>query len=134
MKKKISGRKFSRNAKARRAMYNALVRALVLNGKITTTKAKSKEAQIKIDKLITLTKQGTIAARRRVTSELSNDEQTTKLLFDKITPMFTGITSGYTKSTPLNPRNGDRAQMVNFQWSKSEEIKKPAKAIKKSIK
>lgn len=45
MNKKVFGRKLSRSRPAREALFAQLTRALILNGKIVTTKAKAKAIQ-----------------------------------------------------------------------------------------
>ena len=85
MKKKVFGRKLSRDRGSRTALYRALLKALILRGEIKTTYAKAKTIQPEIEKLITLAKKSNVSARRIVYARLANDRQSTNRLFKKIT-------------------------------------------------
>jgi len=132
MKKKVFGRKLSREKDTRLALFRSLMRALVLNGKIKTTKAKAKAIQKSLEKLINLAKKGTLAARRRVYSRLGNDRKTADLIFGTILPAFSAKKSGFTRIINLPERRGDLAKMVRLEWS--EEIKKKDESIEKAKK
>jgi len=81
MKKKVFGRKLSRERDTRRALFRSLIRALVVYEKIRTTKPKAKAIQADIDKIVSLAKQSSVSAKRRVFAALGNDKKTTKKLF-----------------------------------------------------
>ena len=117
MRKKVFGRHLSRGRKSRRALFRSLIRALVASGKIVTTKAKAKAIISQIDKLITLAKKKSVAARRKVLSELGNDRETADLIFSQVLPAFTKRNSGFTRIVLLPARPGDSAQMVRLEWS-----------------
>lgn len=124
MRKKVFGRKLSRGQKARRALFRSLVRALVINGKIITTKAKAKAVQPMIDSQVAKAQTKELSKRREVLSELGNDREITDLIFNKISPAFAGRKSGFTKIIPLPPRKGDMAEMVRIEWSQQIEVPK----------
>lgn len=130
MRKKVFGRHLSRGRKSRRALFRSLIRALVASGKIVTTKAKAKAIISQIDKLITLAKKKSVAARRKVLSELGNDRETADLIFSKVLPTFTKRNSGFTRIVLLPDRPGDSAQMVRLEWSETIEMKKKAEKTK----
>lgn len=117
MRKKVFGRHLSRGRKSRIALFRSLIRALVESGRIVTTRAKAKATVPLIDKLITLAKKKSVAARRKVLSELGNDRETTDLIFSKVLPAFTKRNSGFTRIILLPARWGDSAQMVRLEWS-----------------
>lgn len=129
MRKMVFGRHFSRGAKARKALFRALIQALVLRGKIVTTKARAKAIIPAVDKLITLGKKGTLSARRSVLASLGNDKATTDKLFFEVIPAFKERTSGYTRITLLPTRPGDNAEMVRLEWSQVIEPKEKAKKV-----
>lgn len=135
MKKRVTGKKFGRNTKARKAMYNSLIRSLVISGKIKTTKTKAKATQSQIDGLINKAKTDTVHTRRQIEAALSGDKETTTKIFRQIAPLFKSVTSGFTKLTPLNIRKGDGAMIATLQWSQTQpkEGTKPKK-INKIIK
>ena len=123
MRKKVFGRHLSRGRKSRTALFRSLIRALVLDGKITTTRAKAKAVVSQIDKLITTAKKETVSARRQVLAKLGNDRKATDGLFERVVPAASGRKSGYTRIISLPPRRGDRAQMVIMEWvDRQEEV------------
>ena len=127
MKKRVYGRKLSRERDSRRALFRSLIRALVEYGKITTTKAKAKAIQASTDKLVNLSKQGSISAKRRLYALLGNDKKTTKTLLEKIAPAFSDRKGGYTRMITLPRRRGDAAEIARIEWVKSiiETTEKP---------
>lgn len=133
MKKRVFGRKLSRNRNSRKALFRAQIRALIEHGSIKTTKAKAKSIQGQIDKLVTLAKSKDVAKRRAVFARLGNDRKSTDKLFvlaaDKLSR-----NSGFTKLINLNPRRGDMAEVVRLSWSddvSDDEVKGKKKKIAK---
>ena len=68
----IRGRQLSRDTEHRKALRRNLVQSLFEHGKIRTTLPKAKEVKAMAEKLITLAKQNTLTARRRVISTLND--------------------------------------------------------------
>ncbi len=130
MRKKVFGRQLSRGRKAREALFRALIRALVINGRITTTKAKAKAVVPLAERLINIAKENSVAARRKVLSRVGNDRLVTELIFKKIVPALSGKTSGFTRIILLPPRRGDAAEMAILEWSEKVEMVEPAKKEK----
>lgn len=116
MKKKVFGRYLSRERDTRRALFRSLTRALVLYGKIETTKAKAKAVIPFIENLVKTLKKDSLAARRKAIGNLANDKVTIGLLTKNVLPGLEGKTV-YTKITPLPVRRGDSADMVRLEWS-----------------
>jgi large subunit ribosomal protein L17 len=116
MKKRVFGKKLSRSKSARRALFRGLIRALVAYGSIKTTKVKAKAVQGEIDRMVSLAKNGSLAARRRVYAKLGNDRKTTDLLFSKVATAFSARKSGFTRIIPLPSRRGDSAEMARLEW------------------
>ncbi len=140
MLKKVFGRKLSRGGGARKALFRALIRALVISGKITTTKAKAKAIQGEIDRVMTLLKKEDLAARRRLLAILGNDRATLESLAAKYLAATKDRKSGFTRIIALPNRKGDQAKMAILEFvDKAAEIKqapkeKKAKAVKKVAK
>lgn len=136
MNKRVFGRKLSRSRPAREALFATLARALILNGKIVTTRAKAKAVQTDVEKFITLAKKGTLAGRRRILSSLDNKRDAVDNLYQKITAAFSGRQSGYTRIISLPRRKGDNAEMARLEWTDkivgSEKPKADNKKIKKA--
>lgn len=144
MNKKVFGRKLSRSRPAREALFSSLAQAMILTGKISTTRAKAKAVVPDIEKLVTLSKKGDLSSRRRALSMLDNAKDTVEALFGKVAKAFTGRQSGFTRLTSLPRRKGDNAQQVKIEWTEKivEEVKAPVvkkekvekKVVKKTIK
>jgi large subunit ribosomal protein L17 len=140
MIKKVFGRKLGRGRPAREALFASLSRAIILNGKIVTTKAKAKAVQRDFEKIVTLAKKADLSARRRVLSMLDNDNATTDKIFAQIAVSFKDRFSGFTRIINLTPRKGDNTPMVRMEWTevlgevKKEEKVKPAKVKKEEKK
>lgn len=123
MRKKVFGRKLGRERDTRRALFRSLIRAFVLYGKISTTKAKAKAVQPDIEKVVNLAKGTTISNLRQLHSVLGNDTGTVKLL-GNATKAFKDKKSGYTRIINLERRTGDNAEMVRLEWSEKVESNK----------
>lgn len=137
MKKKVFGRKLSRSRPAREALFAGLARALVLNGKIVTTRAKAKAFQGDIERYVSLAKRADIRSRRAVLSALDNARDVTNILFQKVATTFANRSSGFTRIVLLPQRKGDNAKMVRMEWTEAvnlEEVKPEKKGVKKAEK
>ncbi len=121
MRKMVFGKKLSRGKKGREALLRSLARAVIVSGKVVTTKAKAKAIVGQIDKLVTLAKKGTLDSRRRVLAYLGNDREASQRLVNVLAPSFSGRNSGYTKVVLLSPRKGDNAQKARLEWT--DEVK-----------
>lgn len=132
MKARVFGRHFSRGGGARRALFRSLISALILNGKIETTKAKAKGIQGEVDKLTAIAKKDTISARRILSSFFAGDKKIVAELTRSIAPALKAHPGGVTRLIPLPPRGGDRAEMVRMQWVEEIIGKEPKKADKKT--
>jgi large subunit ribosomal protein L17 len=85
--------------------------ALLENGRIETTEPKAKELRGIVEKMITLGKQGDLAARRQALAYLL-DEDVVKDLFDNIGKKYAERQGGYTRIIKAGVRRGDAAPMV----------------------
>ncbi len=131
MNKKVFGRKLSRSRPAREALFATLMRSLILNGKIETTKAKAKAVRGEVEKYITLAKRESLSGRRKIYASLDNANDALDALYKKIVPSFSSKTSGYTRLVSLPNRKGDNAEMVRMEWTEKmielPEVKKTKK-------
>jgi large subunit ribosomal protein L17 len=107
-------RKLNRNNGQRRALLRHLTTALIRCGRIETTEQKAKELRCIAEKMITLGKQGDLAARRLALSYMM-DETVVKDLFDKVAPKYVDRNGGYTRIIKIGPRKGDAAMMVYIE-------------------
>ena len=83
-------------------------------GKITTTEAKAKQARQVIERMITLTRNDTVHARRAARRVLG-DQHMVQRLFEEIGPQFRERSGGYTRMIKLGTRRGDAASMVRLE-------------------
>ena len=118
-----SVRKLGRPTDQRRAMLRGMVTLLLDKGRMETTVYRAKEVKRLTDKMITIGKKNTIAARRDAMAYITK-EDVVKKLFDQIAPSFEDRNGGYTRIMLLGPRRGDGAEMaiielVNYELPKS---------------
>lgn len=124
MRHRKSGRKFSRNTKARNALLKSLCVCLIENGHITTTQPKAKELQRSMDKLFTIARTGDVHARRQL-HQYFGKRDIANLLVDCYVPALNQHKSGITKISYLGNRAGDNAPMAHVTWVETVEISKP---------
>jgi len=103
-----AGRKLNRSASHRRALFRNLVTALLERERIKTTDAKAKETRRLTERMITLGKEGTLAARRRALTFVQS-QAVVKKLFEDIAPRFKERNGGYTRIIKIGIRHGDAA-------------------------
>ncbi len=129
MKHRKKGRKLNRSPKARQALFKTLLNSFFENGEITTTLAKAKVIQKKIDQLINKAKEGTLQKKRFIFASLS--PVAAKNLVEKIAPQAKNRQSGYSRLFKLGQRQGDGAMMAKVELvDKIEEVEEKKKAIK----
>ncbi|MBQ3426302.1 MAG: 50S ribosomal protein L17 [Clostridia bacterium] len=95
----------------RRALLRNQVTSFLENGKMTTTVTRAKETRSMAEKMITLGKKGTLAARRQALAFITKEDVVTKL-FAEIAPKYAERNGGYTRIYKLGERRGDGAQMA----------------------
>jgi large subunit ribosomal protein L17 len=123
-----SGRKLNRNQSHRKALFRNMVLSLIRHGRITTTDAKAKELRRFADKMVTLGKQGDLAARRMAFAFMQSRDAVKKL-FDEIAPQFKQRAGGYTRVIKFDRRRGDAAPLsvIEFTGTSDTVAKKPRK-------
>ncbi|MBY0309849.1 50S ribosomal protein L17 [Patescibacteria group bacterium] len=104
-------RKLSRSADGRVSLLRGLAVSLIRDEQITTTFAKAKELQPRIERLITVAKKDTVAARRTVASRLGEPtDAIVKKLFSIIAPKFTTRNGGYTRVVKMGKMPSGREE------------------------
>jgi len=150
MRHRVAGRRLSRTSEHREALRRNLVASLFEHETISTTLEKAKEVKPFAEKLITLAKKGTLAARRRAISLLGNrdivayedgkpERKGTVIgkLFSELGPRYLDRPGGYTRIVRLSlNRLGDNGRLVLLQLVGEQEASKTKgrKARKKSAK
>ena len=100
-------------------MLENIVSSLLRHQLIKTTVHKAKAAQRLADRMITLGKDDSLAARRRVFSYLQDHELTSKI-FSDVAPRFKDRKGGYTRIMRLQRRKGDGAEMAILELTEKE--------------
>ena len=95
-------------------MLANMATSLFRHGRIKTTLAKSKELRRVVDRLVTIAKDDTLHARRKV-ARVIRDKAIVKKLFQDIVPDFIDRAGGYTQIFQLGPRANDGAPMTYIQ-------------------
>ncbi len=114
----------------RRATLISTAKNIMAYQQIKTTKIKAKAVKPLIEKLITLAKVNTLAAKRRAYA-LLGDHNIVKILFDDIGPRFKNRAGGYTRTILAQRRRGDNAEIAILALT---EIKKELPRPKKNVK
>ncbi|MBW4664949.1 MAG: 50S ribosomal protein L17 [Chroococcus sp. CMT-3BRIN-NPC107] len=104
-------KKLGKPADQRRALLRALTTELIRHGRITTTKVRAKVVRQEADKMITLAKDGSLAARRQAMGFIY-DKQLVHALFEQVPTRYGDRHGGYTRILSTMPRRGDNAQMA----------------------
>ena len=108
-------RTLGRSRSQRTALLRGLSVSLIRDGQITTTLAKAKEIQPRIEKLITHAKTDSVASRRLVASKLGEPQDVTiHKLFLEIAPKFTERDGGYTRVIKLGQTGGRQEAVIEF--------------------
>lgn len=110
-------RKLGRPTDIRMSMLRGLVTYLLENGRLETTVYRAKELRSLTDKMITLGKKNTLAAKRQALAFITKEEVVVKL-FNEIAPSYADRNGGYTRVLKIGPRRGDGAEMAIIELVK----------------
>ncbi len=102
--------KNSRTSAHRRAMLANLACSVLSSGRVETTVPRAKEVRRLVEKMITLGKDGSLAARRRAVTTLGQ-KPVVRHLFDQLSDNFEARQGGYTRIVKTGVRRGDAAEM-----------------------
>ncbi|HPC31107.1 MAG TPA: 50S ribosomal protein L17 [Candidatus Paceibacterota bacterium] len=117
MKHLKRGRKLHRERDQRKALIKSLTTNLILQEKISTTLAKSKETQKKIERLITVAKKQNLSALRKLKEELS--PKAAEKLYYQIAPRYLDRKGGYTRIVKTSKRRiNDGSPLVILEFVK----------------
>ena len=119
MRHKRLAKKFGRSPEHREQLMRMLCAALIINDRIVTTLKKAKQARKDAEKLVTLARTGTLAARRLAAARLRSPEAVKKL-FDTVVKQQEGRNGGYTRITKIGARRGDATEMCVLEWVVAE--------------
>ncbi len=116
MRHQKAGRKLGRTSSHRKAMFRNMVTSLIDLGGIITTDAKAKELRRVADRMITLGKKQTVAARRQARRFVRTDSALARL-FNDVAPRFMQREGGYTRIIKLGRRKGDNAALSRIEFT-----------------
>jgi len=114
MRHRCSGRGLSRTSSHRKAMFSNMCCSLIEHELIKTTVAKAKELRRHFEPLITVSKEDSVAARRRVFSKLRSKSAVGKL-FKTLGPRYEQRPGGYIRILKCGNRVGDNAPMAYIE-------------------
>ncbi len=109
------GRKLSRTASHRKAMFANMSAALIKHEQIVTTLPKAKDLRPIVEKLITLGKRGDLHARRQAIAQIRDEAMVAKL-FAVLGPRYAERQGGYIRILKAGFRYGDNAPMAVIEF------------------
>lgn len=116
MQHRKTGRKFHRTAPARASFVRNLVNNLIRYEKIETTTARAKEIKPRVEKLVTLGKKQTLAARRLLVQRLHNERMAHKVM-DDLSKRYAERKGGYLRiKKSAKTRRRDAATLVVIEF------------------
>lgn len=121
-------KRFDRTYSHLRSMFANMTNDLILAGRITTTTPRAKALRSYAEKMITLGKNGSLAARRRAFAFLRSKEAVTRL-FAEVGPQFSERNGGYTRIMKLGNRPGDNASMAVIELVEGKKVLAEAAAV-----
>jgi large subunit ribosomal protein L17 len=111
MRHRCRVKKLGKPADQRRALLRALTTELIRHGRITTTIVRAKVVRSEAEKMITLAKDGSLAARRQALGYLY-DKKLVHALFEQVPSRYGERSGGYTRVLHTVRRRGDNAEMA----------------------
>jgi large subunit ribosomal protein L17 len=111
MRHRVGHRKLRRKTEHRLSLLRNLAAALIVHERVRTTLAKAKELRPFAERLITLGKRETLAARRQALRVVPRGDAVSKL-FSQLSARFADRRGGYTRILKLGPRSGDGTPMA----------------------
>ena len=113
--------KINKRGEHRKSMLANMVCSLLKEGRIMTTPKRAKFVRSMAEKMITLGKDGTLAARRRAIAAL-RQKDVVAALFKDIAPTYATRPGGYTRIIHLGQRVGDAAEMCYLELVKDAPV------------
>jgi large subunit ribosomal protein L17 len=109
-----------KTASHKRALGRSLVVELIRTGRIKTTTTKARFLKAKFDRLVTLYKRNTPAAKSKLVSEMGSNKRALERLDKVVNSFLMDRNSGYTRVIKTLNRKGDNAEqayvaLVNFE-------------------
>lgn len=113
MRHHSNSRTLSRTRRQRTALLRNLAADLIVKGRIVTTEAKAKELRPYVEKLVTVGKKGTVAARRSAASTLGEPRaEVISKLFDEVAKTYADRQGGYTRIIKMGRTSAGRDEAL----------------------
>ncbi|HWC65977.1 MAG TPA: 50S ribosomal protein L17 [Thermoanaerobaculia bacterium] len=130
------GRKLRRSTSHRLAMFRNQLMSMVEHERIATTIEKAKELRPLIERVVSMGKNDSVPARRKVYRWVP-DRTLVKKVFDTLGPRFTDRPGGYTRILHLGRRRGDASEnaileFVDFKFTPKERGPKRESTMERS--
>lgn len=134
MRKRIFGKRLSRDVNQRKALFKSLTDALTRHGKIKTTEAKAKAVKGQVEKLITHAKNDGEQAMQYLQKHVHVH---TAERITQIAPVFKDRPGGYLRIVKIGSRKKDNAPLVLLEFVEKIEVavvskKREKTAVKKA--
>lgn len=107
-----NNRTLSRTRRGRTALLRGLAVSLLTHGQIVTTEAKAKNLRPFVERLITLAKKDSVAARRLIASRLGEPTGEVVQRFFGKAAEYTDRAGGYTRVVKTGPTLASRREAV----------------------
>ena len=133
MRHRKNSKRLSRQSAHRKAVLKNQVKSFLEKQSIKTTLTLAKESRRIAEKLITMGKKDTLAARRQAFRVLE-DRTLVHHLFTDIAPRFSNRAGGYTRIIHLGNRKGDNAKLAILQLVELKEKQKITKKKTEKVK
>ncbi len=114
MRHRNTGKILDRKKAPRELMLRNLAASVLMYEKVKTTQAKAKTVRSLVERLITVSKEGNLSARRQLISTLPQPLAVKKAM-DVLGARYKDRKGGYTRIVKLTNRQGDGAVMVQIE-------------------
>ena len=112
-------KKLNVKAPHKRALLRNQAIHMINYGHLTSTKARIKETQRFVERIVTIAREGNMFnVRRRVHALLPYDADAVVKLFKEIAPQYVSRPGGYTRIVPMGKRMSDTATIARLEWVK----------------
>ncbi len=114
MRHRNTGKILDRKKAPRELMLRNLAASVLMYEKVKTTQAKAKTVRSLVERLITVSKEGNLSARRQLISTLPQPLAVKKAM-EVLGARYKDRKGGYTRIVKLTNRQGDGAVMVQIE-------------------
>lgn len=122
MRHRVKIKHFNRDTQHRKALLTNLIRFLIENGEIVTTKEKAKEVKRLADKIIGKAKTDDLHTRRQLHKVFGKRDMVNTLV-DTVAKNMADKDSGFTTTSNVGNRRGDNSNMVKLSLIKKNDKK-----------